>query len=36
MHEIILQDLGYQSYKTVWDYQEELLQQKIKANNQMK
>ena len=31
MREIILQDLGHQSYKTVWDYQEELLQQKIKA-----
>ncbi len=31
MHEIILQDLGHQSYKQVWDYQEELLQQKIKA-----
>lgn len=31
MREIILQDLGYQSYKMVWDYQEELLQQKVRA-----
>src|SRR5882672_11863806 len=31
MREIILQDLGHQSYKQIWDYQEELLQQKIKA-----
>ena len=31
MREIILQDLGYQSYKQVWDYQETLLQQKIKS-----
>src|SRR4249919_355337 len=31
MREIILQDLGNQSYKLVWDYQETLLQQKIKA-----
>ena len=31
MHEVILQDLGHQSYKQIWDYQEELLQQKIKA-----
>ena len=31
MHEIVLQDLGIKSYKEVWDYQEHLLQQKIKA-----
>src|SRR5438045_140649 len=31
MHDIILQDLGHQSYKPVWDYQETLLQQKVKA-----
>lgn len=31
MREIILQDLGSQPYKQTWDYQEELLQQKIKA-----
>lgn len=31
MREIILQDLGQQSYKQVWDYQESLLQEKIKA-----
>ncbi|HEY2726533.1 MAG TPA: lipoyl(octanoyl) transferase LipB [Parafilimonas sp.] len=31
MREIILQDLGNQSYKPVWEYQEELLQKKIKA-----
>lgn len=31
MREIILQDLGGQPYKQTWDYQEELLQQKIKA-----
>src|SRR3954447_8898103 len=31
MHEIILQDLGYQTYKQVWDYQETLLQQKIRS-----
>jgi lipoyl(octanoyl) transferase len=31
MREIILQDLGDKSYKQIWDYQEELLQQKIKA-----
>jgi lipoyl(octanoyl) transferase len=31
MHEIILQDLGRESFKPVWEYQEELLQQKIKA-----
>ncbi len=31
MHEIILHDLGLQSYKIVWDYQENLLQQKVKA-----
>jgi lipoyl(octanoyl) transferase len=31
MHEVILQDLGHQPYKEVWDYQESLLQQKIKA-----
>lgn len=29
MREIVLQDLGQQSYKQVWDYQEELLQQKL-------
>ncbi len=28
---IILQDLGVRPYKQVWDYQENLLQQKIKA-----
>lgn len=31
MHKIVLQDLGIKSYKEVWDYQEHLLQQKIKA-----
>jgi len=31
MREIVLQDLGVQPYKTVWDYQEHLLQQKITA-----
>lgn len=31
MREIILQDLGHQSYKKIWDYQETLLQQKIKS-----
>ena len=31
MHEIILQDLGHEAYKPVWDYQEKLLQQKIKS-----
>ncbi len=31
MHEIILQDLGKQAYKEVWDFQERLLQQKISA-----
>jgi lipoyl(octanoyl) transferase len=31
MHEIVLQDLGVQPYIKVWDYQEALLQQKIKA-----
>lgn len=31
MHKIILQDLGTHSYKEVWDYQENLLQQKVKA-----
>ena len=31
MHQIILQDLGLQSYKKIWNYQEDLLQQKIKA-----
>lgn len=31
MREVVLQDLGIQPYKQVWDYQEELLQQKIKA-----
>lgn len=34
MHEVILQDLGHQPYKDVWDYQELLLQQKIKAKQQ--
>lgn len=36
MREIILQDLGYQSYKQVWDYQELLLQEKIKAKQSNK
>src|SRR6478736_9752280 len=31
MREVILQDLGNRSYKQVWDYQENLLQQKVKA-----
>lgn len=31
MREIILQDLGKQSYKQVWDYQEELLQKKLQS-----
>jgi lipoyl(octanoyl) transferase len=31
MHKIVLQDLGIRQYKQVWDYQENLLQQKIKA-----
>jgi len=31
MREIVLQDLGRRSYKPVWDYQENLLQQKINA-----
>ena len=31
MREIILQDLGHRPYKLVWDYQETLLQQKVKA-----
>jgi len=31
MHEIILQDLGHEAYKPVWEYQEKLLQQKIKS-----
>ena len=31
MREIILQDLGHQSYKNVWDYQESLFREKIKA-----
>ncbi len=31
MQEIILQDLGHRPFKRVWDYQENLLQQKIKA-----
>ena len=31
MHEVILQDLGIKPYKQVWDYQENCLQQKIKA-----
>ncbi len=31
MRKIVLQDLGLKFYKQVWDYQENLLQQKIKA-----
>ncbi len=31
MHKIVLQDLGTKPYKEVWDYQEHLLQQKVKA-----
>jgi lipoyl(octanoyl) transferase len=31
MHQVILQDLGVRPYKQVWDYQENLLQQKIIA-----
>ncbi len=31
MRTIVLQDLGVKSYKQVWDYQEHLLQQKVKA-----
>ena len=31
MREIVLQDLGIQPYKQVWDYQETLLQKKIRA-----
>lgn len=31
MREIVLQDLGMKPYKEVWDYQEHLLQQKVKA-----
>lgn len=31
MHKIILQDLGYAHFKPVWEFQEKLLQQKIKA-----
>src|SRR6516225_109609 len=31
MHEIILEDLGYQSYKQTWNHQELLLQRKVKA-----
>ena len=31
MRTIILQEIAHQSYKTVWDHQEGLLQQKIKA-----
>src|ERR1044072_2291299 len=34
MREVILQDLGSVAYKTAWDYQETLLQQKIKAKQQ--
>lgn len=34
MREIILQDLGRRPYKQTWDYQEELLQQKIKAKQE--
>jgi lipoyl(octanoyl) transferase len=36
MREIILEDLGHQSYKEVWNYQELLLQQKIKAKQSNK
>ena len=36
MREVILQDLSRQSYKQTWDYQEELLQQKIKAKQSNK
>ncbi|HEX5152380.1 MAG TPA: lipoyl(octanoyl) transferase LipB [Parafilimonas sp.] len=36
MREVILQDLGQQSYKQTWDYQEALLQQKIKAKQSNK
>jgi lipoyl(octanoyl) transferase len=36
MREVILQDLGRRSYKQAWDYQEELLQQKIKAKQSSK
>ncbi|MEP6684825.1 MAG: lipoyl(octanoyl) transferase LipB, partial [Parafilimonas sp.] len=36
MHEIILLDLGYQSFKPVWEYQEGLLQKKIKAKQSNK
>ncbi|MEP6464705.1 MAG: lipoyl(octanoyl) transferase LipB [Parafilimonas sp.] len=31
MHDIVLQDIEHQSYKAVWQYQEELLQKKISA-----
>src|SRR6187455_2576086 len=31
MRKVILQGIEHQSYKSVWDYQESLLQQKIKA-----
>lgn len=34
MREIILQDLGRRPYKQTWDYQEKLLQQKIKAKQE--
>ena len=36
MREVILQDLGSRSYKHTWDYQEQLLQQKIKAKQSNK
>lgn len=36
MQEIVLQDLGVKPYKQVWDYQENLLQQKIKAKQTSK
>jgi len=31
MRKVILQGIEHQSYKSIWDYQESLLQQKIKA-----
>jgi lipoyl(octanoyl) transferase len=36
MREVILQDLGRRSYEPVWNYQEELLQEKIKAKRSNK
>lgn len=35
MREIVLQDIGVKPYKEVWDYQENLLQQKIKAKQSL-